>query len=729
MNIFQKIVKSKDVKSAAPTQILYLNESGDPVRSPSDFKAFSEEGYRKNVVVYRCINLLSESLASIPLILRRKKADGSVEDIKQHPILDLMRKPNPAYSGTELQISAWSFFLMTGNSYLVAIGPSEKRPPQELWALRPQFITVVPGDGGLPKGYKYKPTNKEYFYPVDALGRSAIFHQKKFNPSTEWLGLSPLESAAISVDTLNTAGLWNHRLLQNSAKPSLVITVSTPLTPEQYKKLKDDINLNYEGPWKAGKPMLMGSGVDVKPVSWSPLEMDYLNSKKVSMNDIAMVFGVPGQMVGVEGSQTYANWEQARLAMYEDTVLPMKKKSAEATGNWLFPAYGADGASLEFVVDEECVDALEPRRAERWARAEKSNWLTINEKRELTGYDTFEKQSEEPADDIYIPSGLAPLSEEPQEVEPPKPSEDVEDITGLSDEPGHEPEEVENDQSDEGDDTEKSKSNYETKAQRHRRIWQQNERRLRKLESQLESSIKKHFKGESKRISTRLDSVTNLNSSAYIIDQELGASKKDLDNILTEHFMKIASTFGSDVINQMKEQRPQIETKAPIDKFSFSIRKFVERLVSKRSDFITATTRKRLLKRLRETELDRDQDGHVVKVNFGKVVSDTYNQWLTARAQTISRTDSHTMAQESTLRAVHSLDMPDVVKTWVTTNDHRLRDSHRDIKKKTIDQKDKFLVSSNNGVDMMDYPGDPDGSPENVINCRCQLVFEAGGIS
>ena len=119
-------------------------------------------------------------------------------------------------------------------------------------------------------------------------------------------------------------------------------------------------------------------------MSLSPKDMDWLNGKDVSSREIALAFGVPGQLVGIPGQQTYANNREARLALYEDTILPLVLRTIAHINNWLVPHFGTD---LELRADIDEIPALVLRRERVWDRVQGSDFLTTNEKRAAVGYD------------------------------------------------------------------------------------------------------------------------------------------------------------------------------------------------------------------------------------------------------------------------------------------------------------------------------------------------------
>jgi phage portal protein BeeE len=94
---------------------------------------------------------------------------------------------------------------------------------------------------------------------------------------------------------------------------------------------------------------------------------------------IALAFGVPPLILGIPGDNTYSNYTEANKAFYRQTVLPLLGQWCRAMSHWLGNAYGAD---ISIVPDIDDLEVFAQERAEQWDRIEKSNAMTINEKRE-----------------------------------------------------------------------------------------------------------------------------------------------------------------------------------------------------------------------------------------------------------------------------------------------------------------------------------------------------------
>ena len=90
------------------------------------------------------------------------------------------------------------------------------------------------------------------------------------------------------------------------------------LTDSQRNQILNDLNQRFQGPNNAGRPMLLEGDFDWKSMGMSPKDMDFTSLKNFSARDIALVYGVPSQLVGVPDSQTYSNLAEARLALYRN---------------------------------------------------------------------------------------------------------------------------------------------------------------------------------------------------------------------------------------------------------------------------------------------------------------------------------------------------------------------------------------------------------------------------
>jgi HK97 family phage portal protein len=147
--------------------------------------------------------------------------------------------------------------------------------------------------------------------------------------------------------------------------------------------------------------MLLEGGLDWRQMGLSPQDMDYINSKHTSARDIALAFGVPPMLLGIPGDNTYSNQKEARLALWEQTILPWLYKLRDELNNWLVPQFDE---TLMLKIDEDSISALAPRREAIWDKVQNAEFLTVNEKRQAVGYDEIEG-----GDEVLVPATMLPI--------------------------------------------------------------------------------------------------------------------------------------------------------------------------------------------------------------------------------------------------------------------------------------------------------------------------------
>ncbi len=167
-------------KASAARRLMALDQIGRPVWSARRYDQFADEGYRKNVIAYRSVGEVAQAAASVPWRLYRRRGDSPLA-VEQHPLLELLERPNPLQGGPALFEALFAYRLIAGNAFLEAVAP-QGRPPVELHSLRPDRMRIIPGRTGLPATYRYTVGGRERDFPVDQVsGRSAILHFKAFH--------------------------------------------------------------------------------------------------------------------------------------------------------------------------------------------------------------------------------------------------------------------------------------------------------------------------------------------------------------------------------------------------------------------------------------------------------------------------------------------------------------------------------------------------------------------
>jgi HK97 family phage portal protein len=322
--IFDFLKKGNKARSAknnmANNSDSYFYGSKMPHWSLREYEQFADQAYIKNVIAHRAINVIAQAAASVPWALYKIRGANKAK-LEEHSLLKLLSRPNPYYAGAEFFENIYAYKLISGNSFIQAI-KRNNQVPSELHILRPDRVNVMRGGEGHIIGYMYKIDNKERFFPCDKLtGMSMILHIKNFHPLDDYNGLSSIEAAAFSIDQHNQAAAWNKSLLDNSARPSGALIVKNNgafegnLSNEQYDRLKLQLEDVFMGNKNSGRPILIEGGLEWQEMSMSPKDMDFIEAKNSAARDIALALGVPPQLLGIPGDNTYSNMQEARLAL------------------------------------------------------------------------------------------------------------------------------------------------------------------------------------------------------------------------------------------------------------------------------------------------------------------------------------------------------------------------------------------------------------------------------
>jgi len=411
-------------KDSAVGSMVTVRRVGQAVWTPRTYKAFAKEGYAENVIAYRCIRLISECVAAIPFLLY--EGDDELED---HPFLKVLSRPNPWQSGAEMIDAFVSYYLIGGNGYIEAVDLDGEI--RELYTLRPDRMTAIAGRRGHPQGWQYSVdgTAKHLFdmdlRPEKSLPISPIRHPY---PLDDFYGLSPIGAAAKSIDVFNSAGAYNKALLDNSASPSGALVYKgteesdATLSDDQFRRLKSELEARHQGSKNAGRPMLLEGGLEWQPMGMSPKDLEFTDGKREAAREIALAFGVPPQLLGIPGDNTYSNYQEANRAFHRQRILPLMDRICDGLSNWVQPSY--PNARIDYDVDQ--IDALSIEREAVWTRVKDANFITTDEKRDAVGYDPYEA-GETPGSTILVggaqvpldDAGFAPGGEEPPVIADP----------------------------------------------------------------------------------------------------------------------------------------------------------------------------------------------------------------------------------------------------------------------------------------------------------------------
>lgn len=343
---------------------------GETVR-PFDYRRAVEAAYLANPIAQRAVRIVAEGIGQAPLACSDP---------------DLARLVKATSAGQPLVESLAAHILLHGNGY-VQILKGASGEPVELFALRPDRVSVIAGSDGWPEAYRYEVAGECITIPAeDEDGWPAIVQIKAMHPLDDHLGAGSLAAAYQAILVHNAATAWNQSLLENAARPSGALVYEgedgASLTRDQFDRLKEELERAFSGALNAGRPLLLDGGLKWQSMALSPADMDFATLKSAAAREIALAFGVPPMLLGLPGDNTYSNYREANRALWRLTLLPLAQKLFSALGEGLeawFP-------QASIAIDLDRITALSEDRERLWKQVSDADFLSREEKRQLLGF-------------------------------------------------------------------------------------------------------------------------------------------------------------------------------------------------------------------------------------------------------------------------------------------------------------------------------------------------------
>ena len=359
----------------------------------------TKEGFKSVSWVYACIKRRMDAVASVPFVVE-VLTGTEWKAVPNHPLKQLLDKPNPATGGEQYKRLLVSHLDLAGNFYSLKVRAGNLRAPVELWQVMPDEMLVVAGYAALIDKYLFSTTRKEF-------PRDDVLHIRFCNPSNLYYGQAPLMAAGKAVDVDNAAGAWQKISMQNRGVPDGIFTLADDVTPDQYAQAKEQVREQYAAMGQARAPWVL-SRAQYSQMSLTPVEMDYIQTRELTMREICAVYGVPSEMISGMGDANRASGDNVRKVFWLDTIVPLVSEVVEFLNFDLVPDFG-DPQRLRIRADFKAVPAMQENYDNKVTNA-KNLWSMgvpfnqLNQRLEL-GFDDIEG-----GDDGYLPAGLLPTS-------------------------------------------------------------------------------------------------------------------------------------------------------------------------------------------------------------------------------------------------------------------------------------------------------------------------------
>jgi HK97 family phage portal protein len=647
------------------------------------------EGMKASTYVYSCVQLIARSVASVPWYCYKQDSKGDWTVIENHPLQLLVDKPTPFHSRKDLMVGMVQHLYLGGNAVFTKVRGGNV--VAELWQLPPDAIKVIPSRKEFIDRYEYSLDGvTQNFAPRD------ILHNKFNDPSNPYWGLSPLQAGAKAVDSDIEAVRFQKLSLQNRAITDGVFTFEHPLTKDQWDEARAMVREQHQGMNNAHTPWILGAGAKWEQMSLSPMELDFLNSRKFTREEICSIFQVPPPMIGILENSTYNNIETARKIFWVDTIIPLLEDIKDCFNQSLTPEFGT---GFELSYDISNVDALQTNIKDKIETAKNLFSMgvpfnMINQKLEL-GFDDIEG-----GDMGYLPSGLMPTDillapPEPQVLDPnpqvnpnepnPPPKKSLKRHNLR---------------------TETLKERYAQTVHRKRDSWVIN----------LTRKSAKLFEAEG-------EAVARAVRSGESWEKAINSNKKKWEILLNGTYQNIVAEIGKDhFLNITKGYKPS-EEKGWRDFFNpyrADITKYIIELAGTKVTLVSDWTRQVIGALVLEA-----QDSNDTMDNLAKNIKNTFQEFSRYRAYRIARTETQNalgFAQYSAGKQAEEILGEKLVGEWWTSLDDRVRDSHKDLH----GEKAPLGKAFSNGLMYAGEYTQTETTGDN-INCRCVILHHFEG--
>ena len=375
--------------------------------SSSAGKAVTERTAMQMTAVYSCVRILAEAIAGLPLHIYRYTEDGSKEKALDHPLYLLLHdEPNPEMSSFVFRETLMTHLLLWGNAYAQIIR-NGKGEVVGLYPLMPNKMYVDRDENG-KLYYTYTRSTDEAHNMKDGTVRltpADVLHIPGLG-FDGLVGYSPIAMAKNAIGLAIATEEYGAKFFANGAAPSGVL--EHPGTIKDPSRVREAWQSQFGGSSNSGKVAVLEEGMKYTPISISPEQAQFLETRKFQINEIARIFRVPPHMVGDLEKSSFSNIEQQSLEFVKYTLDPWVVRWEQSLARSLFSTDEKKRYFVKFNL-EGLLRGDYQSRMNGYAVARQNGWMSANDIRELENLDRI--PAEEGGDLYLINGNMLPLDQ------------------------------------------------------------------------------------------------------------------------------------------------------------------------------------------------------------------------------------------------------------------------------------------------------------------------------
>jgi len=709
MSIFTRIIdaiRGKGLYDLHPElqwrlPILRAFSDADPTALRDDFHS-NAEIFSTHIWVYKAIKVLKDNIA--PLYLRVVQGSGQdLDPLDEHPFSQLLQSPNPSMSSADFW-EEWVVDQMLSGEWGIEAVRNNGAELMEFWPRQSWMV------------YIRKNKNKKLYrevveYKIDnnddepyILKPDEFIHYKFYNPQNVWRGLAPIAAVRMGINIDQLSQAWSRLFFKNQARPDYALIAPEGLTKTEREEYEEYLS-NFRGGEGLHMPIILEKGItDVKPLNWAPKDLEWLEQRKLARDEIGAIFGVPDEIMGY-GRNTYENFDTADRVLWTLTITPMVRFRDRVITAWA-KRYNHIDAGQRVETDLTAIPQLQEDKSEKIEQLEKlaNKGYPVNVINQWLGLGLPEIMG---GDIGYLPLNMVPVMGNPP------------DTNGRSMQQSFKIAET----------TDQKDWHYGMGAplfdsDEHKALLKRRNALTDPFVSRMQRELKKFWQRQQNEVTRGLRDNRAFGRGKWIdkipvmkLDEEGRIPPvSELFN-LTNEVQAFISAFLSLVAGAV-----DAAGSAEVEALGLEIAFGIERpeVISAYRGILQHTAQKTqnrvwldLVGIFEEAELEGESVPQIMErlsAYYGGLKTD----WQTER---IART---TITAASNLGATEAWAQSEVVRAreWISALiPGRTRDEHATAHGQQRGLRESFDV----GGELLQYPGDPQGSPGNIINCLCTL--------
>lgn len=691
--------------AGAPSTSAAIVRAANPQEYKNDGAAVRVQGFNKHPVVHACIRIVADIVGAVPLKVLRARGDYESVVSEADPLQQLLDFPGPRFTARQMRAALAVDMLGYGNALLQMERPGTGRI-RGLRRVNPESIQSVfvdaEGDAAI---YQYSDWGgRVVSVPVENMVHVRDLEMARpFTPDV--FGFPRGATAIASLLADNEATQYVRQVVTNDGTPTFAIMMHDEATQEDANAVQARYVERMVNRGNRGKPAVFGGVKDIKPLGFTLSDLEFPDLRRVSREDICAAFGVDPRMIGIasasnDGGLSGAQYVEARARLVQHTIEPLMAAIEDELNHWLAPEYGDryiafDQDILRDLVEDD-VATSERIRAE--FAASLRTWEESRRALKLSPVPEPTDTILQTAGSQLIPAAVAVIDptlvvEPPEEVAPDMTSEEAPDVE--DDEP----------------DDEEEEGRAQVRSDARREIWERAVRELTIRDEWFYRRARESFRKESalvqKVFSNRAGDFDALRKAIRKLygkrGPALGLWEREFEDV-------VRTAFGAG-IQRVGGVGAIITVNSPI------VEQAIAANTTRLARFITEETARQVLAAMKASEVAGLSIGETAKLIqasvFGEQMTDTRATRI-ARTENANATNRGAWMQAEEAGVYRS-------KEWLAFDDAETRETHSGNMGLGIVPMD-YAYTGEKGASLQ-YPGDPSGGPEDVINCRCVLAY------